>query len=217
MVKEKHIHLIFKAIFLFGYGISIPGLWIIRDNPEAFQLSWIFTTITLVSLLFFHKKFTVKFFVALLVVGILGWAVEAVGTNTGIIFGSYTYGESLGPKVFATPFSMAVNWMLSVYLVVMILKPRILNRWKLAFTGASIMVLYDILLEPVAIRLDMWSWAGGNPPFQNFVAWFIISFPLILLLNKYSSNAKNPLAFFIFICQIAFFVALNVLIEFLGF
>jgi putative membrane protein len=195
-----------------GYGISIPGLWIMRHNPEVFQLSWVFTTLSFVIVLIFHKPYTVPFTLSILTVGIIGWTVEAIGTNTGIIFGGYTYGNSLGPKLLNTPIAMMINWMISTYLVVMVLKPIIINKWRLAFAGASLMVLYDILLEPVAIRLFMWSWKTGTPPLQNYIAWFIISFPLIALLSRQAKNASNPLSIMLFACQMIFFAILNVMI-----
>ena len=208
--------LIAQLFIIIGYGISIPGLWMMRENPLAFQLSWIFTTVTLAILLFFHKPFNLKFFLALLAVGVVGWAVEAIGTNTGLVFGNYSYGQSLGPKIWRTPFAMLINWMISVYLVTMILRAKIVNIWRLGFAGALIMVIYDILLEPVAIRLDMWSWAGGNPPLQNYIAWFVVSFPLVMLLGKYTKGSENPLVPIVLICQLLFFGLLNVLIAFAG-
>jgi putative membrane protein len=214
---NKHKVLIAKLAILLGYGISIPGLWIMRDNPNSYQLSWIFTTFSLAFLMFFHKPFSWNFALSIFAVGLMGWLVEAVGTNTGVIFGGYEYGPSLGPKVFATPLAMIVNWMISVYLITMILHTKIVNIWRLGFAGALLMVIYDILLEPVAIRLDMWSWETGTPPLQNYIAWFVISFPLVMLLGKSVRNSENPLSLLLFVCQLLFFVALNIMIEFVGF
>jgi bisanhydrobacterioruberin hydratase len=214
---NKHKELIASIIIISGYAISIPGLWMMRDKPEVFQLSWIFTTLTLLLLLLFHKPITWKFVVALIVVGLLGWAIEAYGTNTGIIFGEYVYGSSLGPKIWNTPVAMAVNWMISVYLVTMLLSSNIINLWRLGFAGALLMVIYDILLEPVAIRLDMWSWETISPPFQNYLAWFLVSFPLVMLLGKTVKKAENPLVILVFVCQLLFFGALNLMISFVGF
>ncbi|MDY0254160.1 MAG: carotenoid biosynthesis protein [Tenuifilaceae bacterium] len=201
-------------IIIGGYGISIPGLWIMRNNPEVFQLSWVFTTLTLAILLIFHKPHNVKFWLAIVAVGIAGWTVEAIGTNTGVIFGGYAYGPSLGPKVWATPIAMVVNWMISVYLITMVLRSKIINLWRLGFAGALLMVIYDILLEPVAIRLDMWSWETVTPPLQNYIAWFIISFPLVMLLGRYTKNSSNPLNTIVLVCQLLFFALLNLMIAF---
>jgi bisanhydrobacterioruberin hydratase len=219
MIKlfNHHKLLIAKLIIVVGYGISIPGLWMMRENPEVFQLSWVFTTLTLILLLLFHQPFSRGFTLAILTVGFFGWTVEAIGTNTGLIFGGYTYGPSLGPKVFATPFAMVINWMISVYLVTMVLKEKIITTWRLGFTGAMLMVIYDILLEPVAIRLDMWTWETGTPPLQNYIAWFFVSFPLVMLMGKYVRGASNPLVLLAIVCQFLFFGLLNLMLVFSSF
>lgn len=211
----KHKVLIVKLIILLGYGISIPGLWMMRHNPAVFELSWLFTTLTLLLVLLFHKPFTLKFALAIVVVGVIGWLVEAVGTNTGVIFGGYTYGPSLGPKIFGTPFAMLVNWMISVYLITMVLRSKIINVWRIAFAGAFLMVIYDILLEPVAVRLEMWSWDTSTPPLQNYIAWYVVSFPLIMLLSRHVKKSQNPLVLVVFISQLVFFGLLNLMIVFL--
>ncbi len=212
---EKHKVLLAKLIILMGYGISVPGLWIMRHNPAVFQLSWVFTTLTLLLVLLFHKPFTLKFTLAIVAVGVIGWVAEAIGTNTGVVFGGYTYGPSLGPKVLGTPFAMLINWMISVYLITMLLRPKITNIWRLGFAGALLMVIYDILLEPVAVRLNMWSWDTTTPPLQNYVAWFVISLPLIMLLGSYVKNIRNPLVVVVFIAHLVFFSILNLMIVFL--
>ncbi len=212
---STHKLLLVKMTILTGYGISIPGLWIMRENPGVFQLSWVFTTLTLILLMVFHKPITPRFVLSILGVGIIGWLVEAIGTNTGILFGEYSYGASLGPKFYSTPITMVVNWMISVYLITMVLRPKIVNLWRLGFAGAMLMVIYDILLEPVAIRLNMWSWESGTPPLQNYLAWFVISFPLVMLLGNYTKKAENPLALMVLVCQLFFFGFLNLMISFL--
>ncbi|MFP4556231.1 MAG: carotenoid biosynthesis protein [Bacteroidales bacterium] len=213
---KKHKIIIVKFLIIAGYGISIPGLWMMRDNPQAYQLSWIFTVLSFLLLMLFHKPLNYRFAMSILAVGIVGWLAEAVGTNTGVVFGDYAYGPSLGPKIWGTPFTMVVNWMISVYLIVMVIKSKIINIWRLGFAGASLMVIYDILLEPVAIRLNMWSWGTETPPLQNYIAWFVISFPLVMLLGKFVRNAYNPLALLLFVCQLLFFAALNIMITFWG-
>jgi putative membrane protein len=41
--------------------------------------------------------------------------VEAVGVNTGMIFGSYSYGSALGPKLWNTPVIIGLNWFVLIY------------------------------------------------------------------------------------------------------
>ncbi len=205
-----------KIILVTGYVVGVIGLLFKQNEPVYYQLTWVFTLLTLAILLTFHKPFSVKFFVALLVVGIAGFTVEAVGTNTGHIFGEYSYGKSLGIKVFETPLAMIVNWMLTVYLAVMFVGKRVKPLWLFALFASLLMVGYDIVLEPVAIRLDMWSWNEGVPPLQNYIGWFVVSLPLVAFLRPFTHHASNPLAGIVLFLQIAFFCILNLLMV-LGF
>ena len=45
-----------------------------------------------------------------------GFVVEMIGTNSGLIFGGYTYGPTLGLKVGETPVLMGLNWIMMIYL-----------------------------------------------------------------------------------------------------
>ena len=40
----------------------------------------------------------------------IGFLVEVIGVNYGIIFGNYTYGKVLGFKVLNVPLMIGVNW-----------------------------------------------------------------------------------------------------------
>jgi bisanhydrobacterioruberin hydratase len=200
-----------KIFLVAGYVIGVIGLLFKQNEPVYFQLTWVFTLLTLVILLAFHKPFTAKFLVAIILVGIAGFTIEAIGTNTGLIFGEYSYGKSLGIKVFETPLTMIVNWMLTVYLAVMFVGKRVKPLWLFAILASLLMVGYDIILEPVAIRLDMWSWSQGVPPLQNYIGWFLVSLPLVAFLRRITNNTSNPLAGIILFLQIAFFSILNIL------
>ncbi len=205
-----------KIILVTGYVVGVIGLLFKQNEPVYYQLTWVFTLLTLAILLAFHKPFSVKFFVALLVVGTAGFTIEAVGTNSGLIFGEYSYGKSLGIKVFETPLAMIVNWMLTVYLTVIFVGKRVKPLWLFAMLASLLMVGYDIVLEPVAIRLDMWSWNVGVPPLQNYIGWFVVSLPLVVFLRPFTHHASNPLTGIVLLLQIAFFSILNLLMV-LGF
>ena len=40
----------------------------------------------------------------------LGFGVEVIGVETGLLFGDYEYGSGLGPKVLKVPMLMGVLW-----------------------------------------------------------------------------------------------------------
>lgn len=208
-----------KIAVALSYAIGVMGLWLKRDNPEVFKLSWMFSVASLVVLMLFHKQYTKRFALLTLLVGLLGWLVEAVGVNTGLIFGDYIYGESLGLKLLSTPLVMAVNWIFMVYATTYaITRVKLFtNRYVASLMAAIVMVGYDFFLEPVAIRLQMWAWATVNPPIQNYIGWFLTAYLFSLLMIRPMQKAENSISNWLFACQFLFFVAMYISIVFLGF
>jgi len=166
--------------------------------------------VSLLILLWNHDNWDKKFVTAITIVAIAGFFVEVAGVQTGIIFGTYTYGQTLGWKWLGVPLIMAVNWLILVYCAAAVVSR--LTEWSIAmkaFVGAVIMTSMDFLIEPVAIQYDFWHWAGGAIPAQNYLAWGGISFLLLALFHKLVPPVNNTVAIALFLLQIIFFVCLQ--------
>lgn len=111
------------------------------------------------------------------------YLVELLGVKSGIIFGSYYYGDTLQPMLANVPVVIGCAWLNmllgSAAIAQKILPPRIFARplW-LAFAVAALMVLFDAFMEPAAVKLGYWHWRAGEIPFRNFVAWFVFGLTL---------------------------------------
>ena len=92
-----------------------------------------------------------------------------MGVHTGFPFGSYSYGPVLGFQLFEVPLMIGVNWLLLVYMTGNLFRESIANDWLAAALSASVMVLLDIAIEPVAVALDFWTWEGDIIPLSNFI------------------------------------------------
>ncbi|MBN2510978.1 MAG: carotenoid biosynthesis protein [Spirochaetales bacterium] len=114
--------------------------------------------------------------------GVLGvtFFLESLGTHTGLIFGEYTYGQTLGIHAVGVPPVIALNWVLVMCGIIYITERVIKNPILMAAVSGLLAVLYDYILEPTAIRLDYWTWAGGTIPLQNYIAWGLIAFTAAL-------------------------------------
>jgi putative membrane protein len=200
-----------KIFLIIGYLVGIIGILISLDKPHYFSVAGYFVVLSFVLLMLFHKPHNTKFWITLVIIGVLGFAVEAVGTNTGLVFGNYTYGKSLGVKLFQTPLVMAINWMVLVYLVYDLLKGWNINFILKSFVSSIILVVYDFVMEPVAIKLDMWNWETGNPPLHNYIGWFLVSLLFFIYIYRSKLKFDNPLSRTLFLLQCLFFGALNVL------
>lgn len=151
-----------------------------------------------------EKKFLTWFAVTYLVT----FTLEAVGVKTGLIFGEYIYGDTLGIKLFEVPLIIGFNWVLVILGSVILAAKFTSNKYTVAFITGIIAVLFDIILEPVAISLDYWQWAGGAIPLQNYIAWFVISFFAALYYGAMKIEFKSVSPIHYLAAQAVFFMIL---------
>jgi len=196
------------------YAVGIIGLSMEKTRP-LFQSLIPFTLLfSLYFLWLFHEKPGNRLYLGWLIIFLLGFFIEVLGVNTGIIFGHYTYGKSLGFKIMETPIMIGVNWLILVYSCWALVGLFTSNRWLGALAGGVLMVLYDFALEPIAIRLDMWNWHLSSVPVQNYIAWFLLSILFFLIFDLFIKKNGNKIAPALFIIHFMFFVILNIVFYF---
>ncbi len=139
----------------------------------------------------------------------LGFFSEVLGVNTGFPFGDYAYGSVLGPKLWATPLLIGINWTLVTFTANELVRqylPANNPKWLFLLLGAALPTLLDVLIEPVAIQLGYWTWAnGGLPDWPNYAGWFAVSLLISLAYRKWIRGAFNPLAPWLWGLQLLFF------------
>ena len=150
---------------------------------------------------------------AVFIIAVLGGAVHAMGAMTGIPFGPFEFGESIGAQLFKTlPWAIPLIWVLAVLnsrgVARLILRPwRKVSGygfWLIGMT-AALTLLFDFALEPFATRVKhywIWSptklpltWQGA--PISNFLAWAAMSVLIALviapaLINKQPGKRNTP-------------------------
>lgn len=185
-------------------GLAIPA------SRELFQFLTPFNLLATAAIVFhFEEKKTFNYFLLILVTLVAGYGVEVAGVHTGVIFGEYTYGSTLGIKLFEVPLAIGLNWAILIYASGLASDKLPFPKLVKAIAGATMMVLMDLLIEPVAIHLDFWSWTMENIPLQNYLAWFVLSLALHLFYQHLPFNKNNPLAIRLLYIQGLFFLALN--------
>ena len=135
-------------------------------------------------LLLWMVNFDPKTLLALLVPFSFGMITEYLGVNYGYIFGSYSYGANLGPKVGGVPWMIGINWALLTFITASFVRK---SKWHIslkASIAAGIMVLFDVLLEQLAPAFDFWEFTGGEAPLQNYVGWFGVALVVHLIYQK---------------------------------
>ena len=151
------------------------------------------------------KKFFISPFIILYTIG---YVVEFLGVKTGLLFGNYHYGSSLGIQWFNVPLIIGVNWFI-LAIGARGCANRITKNTSMQSLCASLfMVGLDFLIEPVAMKYDFWSWHQNEVPIQNYFMWFLISILMQFLLTKKSMLIPFYLGLAILTSQIIFFGAL---------
>lgn len=155
----------------------------------------------------FHRTWSTSFGILALVIFWAGYLVELVGVKTGIIFGAYSYDTALGFKIGGVPPLIGLNWLLLVYSTGIIARKALSNIWLRAAMGAGLMVILDLLIEPMAVRFDFWTWSEGEIPVQNFVAWFLTAAMMQIGFQYFQKDEEidNPIAYPFYLVQVAFF------------
>ncbi len=197
--------IVVAALYLVGaVGLSIPEYRPLFQSLTPAQL-----LVTLVLILSFHRGWTDVFPIVAALVFWIGFGSEVIGIHTGLLYGDYVYGPTLGPKLWEVPIVIGVNWFILVYLTGSIFSKSIGNDYYAAFMGAAAMTAFDYVMEPVATALDMWYWKFDVIPLENYLGWFGVSFLIHLIYRKANFEKYNPLSVFLLIAMILFFAVLN--------
>ena len=160
-------------------------------------------------LILFQEKKNRTFWLVSLVIYLLGFGVEWLGVETGKIFGVYTYGDTLGLKLDEIPLVIGINWLMLV-LASSAAAHRLPLPWFVkSFVAAGLMVFMDYLIEPVAIKYDMWSWSTLTIPTQNYIAWFVTAWIMTSIYFYLRFNKLNKVGVGLYLILFGFFTLLN--------
>ncbi len=207
---RENLPLISIAVLVIFYLIGIVGI-LIPIHEDFIFLTPLNLLVSAFIVLGNHSAKDLRFFIFGFICFIVGFGVEMAGVNYGFLFGNYQYGPVLGWKLFETPLIIGLNWLLLVYgsgMTVRYLFPKLVGIVR-AFIAAAIMVGLDVLIEPVAIAYDFWSWDHETIPLSNYLGWFGVAFLLLLLFEVLTNRRSNKVAVALLTCQFMFFGILN--------
>ena len=142
---------------------------------------------------------------------VLGFVVEWIGINTGVLFGDYEYGKVLGPQIGGVPLIIGANWVMVLAGACSLCdRPGADYRQKI-IAAALLATAFDWLMEPVAVKLGYWTWADGFIPFFNYVCWAGISIPIASAWYRLHLRA-NHFAVALLWIQAVFFAILRLVL-----
>lgn len=202
MSKEKVsiiIVVLFHVVGLIGFLVPVLRPWFLPLVPFHLLLM-------LLVVMANHYRLSEKFWLFALFVFVTGIVAEWIGVHKHWLFGDYEYGGTLGTKVFDIPLTIGVNWFTLVYATgVLLQRSRIINKVARILLGAGLLVLLDLLIEPVAIQFDYWQWSGGVIPLKNYLCWFALSAVFLTVFEQMKFKVQNRVAPILLATEFVFF------------
>ena len=112
-----------------------------------------------------------------LVVLVLSWGVEFLGSSTGFPFGRYHYTDRLQPQLAHVPLLIPFAWLMMLppsWGIAAALTDEMRGLPFIVLSGLAL-TAWDLFLDPQMVRWGLWVWEqrGGyfGIPWVNFVGW----------------------------------------------
>jgi bisanhydrobacterioruberin hydratase len=214
------------VIAIIFHLIGLVGMLI---NTSLFaSISWLNLLLMAGLIVYSQPEKNVPFYIFITLTFCFGIVVEIIGVNTGKLFGNYKYTEVLGISFKNVPLIIGANWFIIMYCCGMAVNHfmirlakalpegetiKINEKLKLAslvFDAATLAVIMDWTIEPVAIKLNYWNWLpDGDIPTFNYLSWFAVSAVFMLLFNMLAFKKNNIFAVHLLLIMSLFFVILR--------
>ena len=193
------ILLILHLVGVFGF-LFIPSIFVLLVPIHLTTIAY---------LLFREILSDQKTFFTLLTIAFLAWFVEFIGVNTGIVFGNYVYGDVLGWKFKGTPILIGLNWVSLVYSAYIISRALKTNCFIQDVLAAGMVLMLDIVMEPIAVKYGFWGWENNIIPLKNYITWYILALVLLQLFRFFPPKKTSlSLALSFLVIQTLFFLTL---------
>jgi putative membrane protein len=215
-INPLFLALLFHATGVLGILFTPYKDWFVSSTPLVLLFMFLLLANTQLKSL---KNFLLSFAIAF----VISMATEIIGVNTGLLFGEYQYGPVLGPKILGVPWLIGLNWFVIVYCSgsfllhsIELIKnkltiplSRATSTTMVVLGGAALATFFDFILEPVAVKLDFWTWSNGDIPLFNYLCWFVVSAVLLRVNLQLKQVNTNVFASSLLIIQAVFFLLLN--------
>lgn len=208
--SSKKSQLTLIIIIVLFHTVGLIGLCMPSLRPVFLQLVPLHILLMLIVIIASHRPLDYRILLFVMLIVITGYSAEWIGIHKNWLFGNYDYGETLGLKFYDIPLIIGVNWFLLVYSSgVLMQQLRIRSVFSRIITGAIILVLLDLLIEPVAIKLDYWHWKDDIIPLSNYAGWFLLSAIMLFVFEKFNFKKQSVVAPVFLLIQVLFFAVLN--------
>ena len=133
-----------------------------------------------------------------------GFAVEVLGVHTGVPFGRYEYGDSLGASLFGVPVVIAFAWPMLAWPAALAARRLVHSFAARVAVGAWALTAWDVFLDPQMVAAGHWRWLDASAhlpgvpgvPLSDYAGWFVVSALMSLALQRipHLERGSRPLA-----------------------
>ena len=126
--------------------------------------------------------------VALTVVGVGGGLlVETVALASGVPFGSYEYGDALGPTLAGVPLVIPLAWAWMAWPSWLVAAHLVRRRSARVAVAGVALATWDLFLDPQMVEQGYWTWLDPDPtlpgvpavPLTNYLGWLATAIVLM--------------------------------------
>ena len=204
MITKNKIFISIFIIWLF----NLSGIVGILSSYSAWFLGYtsLNLLIYVVLIIWNLENISKKVLIAFSIPFFIGFFTEYLGVNYGLLFGTYSYGNNLGIKIWGVPLMICVNWGLLTIITADLSRVIHKNIFVRSLLGGLLMMILDLIIEVSAPRFDFWQFENNTVPLKNYIAWFIIGSVAHYLYNQISLKTHMKLSIHILVAITFFFV-----------
>tara|TARA_Y100000385_G_C13042450_1_gene615867 strand:+ start:486 stop:1115 length:630 start_codon:yes stop_codon:yes gene_type:complete len=204
MITKNKIFISIFIIWLF----NLSGIVGILSSYSAWFLGYtsLNLLIYVVLIIWNLENISKKVLIAFSIPFFIGFFTEYLGVNYGLLFGTYSYGNNLGIKIWGVPLMICVNWGLLTIITADLSRVIHKNIFVRSLLGGLLMMILDLIIEVSAPRFDFWQFENNTVPLKNYIAWFIIGSVAHYLYNQISLNTHVKLSIHILVAITSFFI-----------
>ncbi|MFW5821162.1 MAG: carotenoid biosynthesis protein, partial [Bacteroidota bacterium] len=179
------------------YVLSMTDIFLLAVNSLVFYFVW-------------KASPSIRLMIWSISAFLITFLLEYAGVETGKVFGNYHYGETMFLQLGKVPVVIAFNWTILILATYSISNKLVNKPWIIPVISSVLIVIFDYIMEPVAMYLDYWQWENNTIPLQNYIAWFIISLVFAYALSILKIRPDSKILRYYFFIQLGFFVLFRI-------
>jgi bisanhydrobacterioruberin hydratase len=189
---------LFQLSGIIGISLGYQD-WFIDKTPINLSLVFILLVIN-------FPLFSTRYILSTSLFFVVGMAVEWVGVTYGVLFGSYSYGDSMGFKIAGVPILIGANWAILVLTTGVCANALAQSRKIRVLIGALLMLFLDFFMERSAPIFDFWTFDNYVAPIENYISWFVLALGLHAVFQYVAITGNKRFSLHVVIAQFVFFI-----------